>query len=77
MNTRFLIVFLGLFLSPILLFSTITTGSEAIYDNQHVGEAFDLMCNFQNVKNDYTDGGILNHCTWVESQVETNSLFFH
>ena len=26
-------VFLGLFLSPILLFSTITTGSEAIYDN--------------------------------------------
>lgn len=33
MNTRFILSILGLFISPILLFSTITTGSEAIYDN--------------------------------------------
>ncbi len=33
MNTRFMLSILGLFISPILLFSTITTGSEAIYDN--------------------------------------------
>ena len=56
------------------LVATVAKDQANIYDNQHVGEAFDLMCNFQNVKTDYTDGGILNHCTWVESQVETNSL---
>jgi WD40 repeat protein len=56
------------------LVGTVAKNQANIYDNQHVGTAFDLMCNFDNIKTEYTDGGVLNHCAWVEAQAKTNSL---
>ena len=38
------------------------------------GENFDLMCNYVNIKTDYTDGGNLNVCTWLDSKSTTDSL---
>ena len=40
------------------LVGTVAKNQANIYDNQHLGTAFDLMCNFDNLKTEYTDGGL-------------------
>ena len=56
------------------LVGTVGKNQANIYDNLHVGENFDLMCNYVNIKTDYTDGGNLNVCTWLDSKSTTDSL---
>ena len=47
------------------VFATVGGNQASIYDNQHLGNHCDIMCNYVNETSEHVKGGALTTCCWV------------
>eukprot|EP00761_Pharyngomonas_kirbyi_P006968 gb/GECH01006977.1/.p1 GENE.gb/GECH01006977.1/~~gb/GECH01006977.1/.p1 ORF type:complete len:419 (+),score=106.66 gb/GECH01006977.1/:1-1257(+) len=58
------------------LVATIGGGQLSIYDSDHCDSHLDIMCNFTNLKTQFTCGGLISSVCWVHAQDRDATLLF-